>query len=70
MKVYVVGYYDCYDAYHLVGVFSSKDKAKTFINSCKKKFFKDRVQYDYRSWHKDLFCEGWNVDDFENLTIV
>jgi hypothetical protein len=67
MKVYAVGYYDCYDAYHLIGVFSSEDKAKTFIKSCKNKFYKDGVLYDYRS--DDLFWEDWDLDEFENIMI-
>jgi hypothetical protein len=69
MKVYVVGYYDSYDAFNFVGVFSSEDKAETFIEICKKPFYKNKVLYDYRSWQKDLFWEDYDVDDFENVLI-
>ena len=66
MKVHVVGYYDCYDAYHLVAVFSTEDKAKTFIQDAKKPFYKGNVLYDYRSYHKDLYIEDLEMDEFEN----
>jgi hypothetical protein len=65
-KVYVVGYYDCYDAYHLVAGFSTENKAKTFIEDAKKPFYKDKVLYDYRSYHKDLYIEDMDLDEFEN----
>lgn len=67
MKVYAVGYYDSYDAYHLVAVFSTEEKADAFIESCKKPFYKDKVLYDYRSW--DLYWEDWDLDEFENVIV-
>jgi hypothetical protein len=65
--VYVVGYYDGYDAYNLVGAFSSQSKAEKFIEDCKKTFYKGIVLHDYRSWQKDLFWEDYDLDDFENI---
>lgn len=67
MKVYVVGYYDCYDAFHLVSIFSTEDKAEYFIKSAKKKFFKDNVLYDYRS--EELFWDDYDMDGFDNIMI-
>lgn len=69
MKVYVVGYYNCYDAYNLVGVFSSEDKANKFIENCKKPFYKDNsiVLHDYRSFSEDLYVEDWDLDEFNNI---
>jgi hypothetical protein len=67
MKVYIVCYYDCYDAFHLVGVFTTEDKAKKFIEYAKNPFFKDKVLYDYRS--DDLYWDVWDMDDFDDIMI-
>lgn len=66
MKVYVVCYNDCYDAYHLVALFSTEEKAEKFIEDAKKPFYKDKVLYDYRSYHKDLYIDDLTLDEFEN----
>lgn len=65
MKVYVVGYYDCYDSYHLIAVFSTEDKAEKFIKDTKKPFYKGIVLHDYRSFSKDLYIEDMELDEFE-----
>lgn len=69
MKVYVVGYNDCYDAYNLIAVFSTEDKANKFIEDAKKPFYKDKVLYDYRSYSKDLYVDDLELDEFENKFI-
>lgn len=66
MKVYVVGYYNCNDAYNLIAVFSTEDKAKKFIEDANKPFYKGIVLHDYRSFSKDLYIEDWDLDEFEN----
>lgn len=63
--MYVVYYYGNYDDFNLVSIFSTEEKAKDFLELCKKPFYKGIVLYDYRGYR--LEYEKYEVDEFENV---
>lgn len=66
-KVWVVGYYDSYDAYDILTIKSSEEKAKEFIEKAKKPFYVEGsiVRHDFSDL--DLDYAEWDLDEYENI---
>ncbi|AGB62659.1 hypothetical protein [Bacillus phage phiAGATE] len=66
-KIYEVYYYNNYDGTETLGLFSTEDKARQFIEDCKKVFYRqaDRVTYDYRDLK--LYISEWELDEWTDI---
>ncbi|WNO29754.1 hypothetical protein [Bacillus phage SDFMU_Pbc] len=66
-KIYEVYYYNNYDEAETLGLFSKEDKAKQFIEDCKKVFYRqaDTLTYDYR--HLRLYISEWELDEWTDI---
>ena len=64
-KVFKVYYINNYDNQETVAFFTTEEKARVFIKSCTRPFYKGIILYDYHDY--EMHYDEYSLNEFDDI---